>query len=592
VTTLRPRPTPSGYHETLGELRGLTGLRIVAAAWVVFFHFHFTPLPGVAEVVALAGPLLTAGALGVDLFFVLSGFVIAYTYLDQLGPALRAGATARFVWARACRLWPAYALVFHLFGLWLAARLYFGSGPQIAFQAVQPVLSVGEYLQQLVMVQLWDNPRFDGASWVGSTWSISAEWLAYLLFPVAALGFFRLRNLPAAVLGVLAVAAMAPMAWAYLTTGSPYFDWSWLVRILSGFGAGVLAYLAVRRLRGSGAAAPSARVRAGASVLAAALPVLIAAGLLAGELLGPGRGGAVLVVFPLLVGALAVADRGPALVLSAPWAVYGGRISYCLYLVHIPMLELYWFALQQVDALGPRTWLAHLTGLAVVASTFVLAAGAFRLVEEPARRRLRRMTPRLSGRRPKRASAPGPDPMIDHEPGPAFPAPGRDAGVQRPSAVLPRTVGPEEAAVASDEVRTDRFAAVLPVRPPTDVAGRQPGWSGPRSMPPAGSRDAGPGGAPVRPARPRPAGLQNGRAPSPFPRAGRRDPATRQPRHERRTATPSPSPARPADPDPGSMGIGLFEPAVRPHPYELVVDPAVSPLLAALVHAEGRRSFS
>ena len=49
VTTLRPQLTPSGYHESAGELRGLTGLRIVAAAWVVFFHFHFTPLPGVAR---------------------------------------------------------------------------------------------------------------------------------------------------------------------------------------------------------------------------------------------------------------------------------------------------------------------------------------------------------------------------------------------------------------------------------------------------------------------------------------------------------------------------------------------------------------
>ena len=421
MTILRPRLTPSGYHESVGELHGLTGLRIVAAAWVVFFHFHFTPLPGVTQVVAVIGPLLTAGALGVDLFFVLSGFVIAYTYLDQLGPTLRASTTARFVWARACRLWPAYALVFHLFGVWLAARWYFGSDDEIAFQAVQPVLSVGEYAQQFVMVQLWDDPRFDGASWVGSTWSISAEWLAYLLFPVAALGFFRLRRLPAAVLGAGSVALMAPMAWAYLSTGSPYYDWSWLVRILCGFGGGVLAYLAVRRLWSSGTAA-SESVRRAASVLAAGLPVLIAAGLLVGELSGPGRGGAVIALFPLLVGALVLADRGPALVLSRPWAVYSGRISYCLYLVHIPMLEVYWLALRKVDALGPHTWLAHLTGLAVVAATFVVAAWAFRLVEEPARVRMRGLVPRLTG---LIARAPRPvadmDPALDHAPGPAFP---------------------------------------------------------------------------------------------------------------------------------------------------------------------------
>jgi peptidoglycan/LPS O-acetylase OafA/YrhL len=124
-----------------GELRGLTGLRIVAAVWVVLFHFHFTPLPGVAEVSAVLGPLIANGALGVDLFFVLSGFVIAYTYLEKLGPRLRAGATVRFVWARASRMWPLYALVFHLFGIWLVARLVLGTDPQIAWQAAQPEMT-------------------------------------------------------------------------------------------------------------------------------------------------------------------------------------------------------------------------------------------------------------------------------------------------------------------------------------------------------------------------------------------------------------------------------------------------------------------
>ena len=358
VTTLRPQLTPSGYHESAGELRGLTGLRIVAAAWVVFFHFHFTPLPGVAQVVAMVGPLLTAGALGVDLFFVLSGFVIAYTYLDQLGPALRAGATARFVWARACRLWPAYALVFHLFGLWLAARWYFGSDDRDRVPGgAAGAVGRASTPQQLVMVQLWDNPRFDGASWVGSTWSISAEWLAYLLFPVAALGFFRLRNLPAAVLGVLGRGGDDADG-----LGVPVHRQPVLRLELAG------PHPVRLRRRGAGlpggapaAVAPARRPRPRCArrrpCWPPALPVLIAAGLLAGELLGPGRGGAVIVLFPLLVGALAVADRGPALVLSAPWAVYGGRISYCLYLVHIPMLEVYWLALRKIDALGPHTWL-------------------------------------------------------------------------------------------------------------------------------------------------------------------------------------------------------------------------------------------
>jgi peptidoglycan/LPS O-acetylase OafA/YrhL len=385
VTTAGPRATPSG------EFRALTGLRIVAAVWVVVFHFHFTPLPVVARVAGWFGPLITQGALGVDLFFVLSGFVIAFTYLDKLGPALRVRSTARFVWARASRMWPVYVLVFHLFGLWLVARLAFGSGGDIAYQSVQPVVSVGQWVQQLFLVQMWNNPFLDGASWVGPTWSLSAEWLAYLLFPLTALGYHRMRNLPVAVLALGAVALMTPIAWAYLSTGSPYYPWSWAVRVLCGFGAGVLAYLTVRRLRTDGA------TRRRASGIAALVPLVIAAGLVLGEFAGPGRGGAVIVLFPVLVGALALADRGPAMVLARPLMVSGGRISFSLYLVHIPIFEVFWTALRHFPVAGrPACFVA----LIVLLSTVVVAGIAYHLVEEPARRRMRAIA------LPARAAAP------------------------------------------------------------------------------------------------------------------------------------------------------------------------------------------
>ncbi|MGI5126750.1 acyltransferase family protein [Pseudonocardia sp. CA-107938] len=385
MTIRNPRSTAAGDASGAGELRGLTGLRIVAAAWVVLFHFHFTPLPGLAEVIGVLGPLITSGALGVDLFFVLSGFVIAHTYLDRLGPSLQLGPTARFVWARACRIWPAYVLVFNLFGIWLVARLVFGHDGDIAFQAVQPEVNLGQWVAQMFMVQLWDQPMFDGASWVGPTWSISAEWLAYLLFPVAALVFFRLRRLPAPVLMLGALALMAPMTWAYLRTGNPYFEWSWLVRILCGFGAGVLTNLAVRRLRGGSA------INRRASVAAALLPVLIVGGLFVGDEYGEGRGGAVMALFPLLVGALALADRGPAVLLSSRPAVYGGYLSYALYLVHIPMFEVYWLAQRYVPWLAGDSLAADLVAAGVVLATLPVAAAIYRLVEEPSRRQLRRL---------------------------------------------------------------------------------------------------------------------------------------------------------------------------------------------------------
>jgi peptidoglycan/LPS O-acetylase OafA/YrhL len=396
VTTAALGTTPSGDQGApVGELKSLTGLRIVAALWVVVFHFHFTPLPGVAAVNRVLGPLATQGALGVDLFFVISGFVIAHTYLDRLGPALQPAAACRFVWARMCRMWPLYLVVLHVFGLWLLAKLLLGHDGIVAFQAVQPPITVGEWARQLVGVQMWDHAYLDGASWVGPTWSLSAEWLAYLLFPVAALAFHRLRRMPAPVLILAAVALMTPIAIAYLRTGSPYYPYSWLVRLLCGFAAGVLVSMAMRRIRAD------AGVRRVASVLAAVLPPLIAVGLVVGEWVGPGRGGAVVALFPLLVGSLALADRGPAMVLAQPLAVHGGRVSYALYLVHIPLLEVYWTALQHVSVLGPHTVLAHVAGVGTVVAALAVAAFAHRFVEEPARRRLLavgRRSPRHAGR--------------------------------------------------------------------------------------------------------------------------------------------------------------------------------------------------
>ncbi|MFP5021059.1 acyltransferase family protein [Pseudonocardia phyllosphaerae] len=360
----------------------MTGLRIVAAAWVVLFHLHFTPLSGVEQLTAALGPLVTQGALGVDLFFVLSGFVIARTHLDRLGPRPRLRTTASFVWARAARMWPAYLVVLHLFGAWLLYRSIALPGATLAYQAVQPRLTAGEWLQQLVGVQLWDEARIDGASWVGPTWSISAEWLVYLLFPLLAPVAFRLRRLPVVVLALGSLLCLVPTASAFAVAGTAYYPYSWLVRVLGGFAAGVLAMLVVRRLRDDD------RTRARASVLATVVAVAIPAGLLAGAAAGHGWHGGVVLLFPVLIAALALADRGPLprLLATRPM-VHGGRISYALYLVHIPLFEVLWH-LCDVGVV-PDDGTGDLVAAGFLLATLPVAHLLYALVETPARRRLR-----------------------------------------------------------------------------------------------------------------------------------------------------------------------------------------------------------
>jgi peptidoglycan/LPS O-acetylase OafA/YrhL len=406
-TTMRRRATRSGTtgsgerSSTLAldrqEIRQLTGLRLFAAAWVVLFHFQFTHGSLLARVLAPAFPVVTTGAMGVDLFFVLSGFVIAFTYLDRLGPRWRTREALRFIWARVCRIWPAYALVTTLFMGFLLFKRAYWSIESPAYQKVQPVLSARAWLRQLTLTEIWNHPWHDGVSFVGPAWSVSAEFFAYVLFPLAGLLLYRLGRLPRWALAVLAVALMLPESVLCLLTGSPYFPFCWLARIGGGFISGVLVYLVVRDIP------RTPRVRRIAARSAGALLVLVLAGLLLGTWLGPGsdgvateRGGMVLALFPPLIGALSLGSGWLVRGLSCPVAVHGGRISYSLYLIHVPVFEVWWTAMERVGILHPNSLLGNVLTPLVFVGVFVLAHLLFALVEEPARRAMRRFAPRAT----------------------------------------------------------------------------------------------------------------------------------------------------------------------------------------------------
>ncbi len=160
-----------------GEIKALTGLRIVAAVWVVLFHFR--PLlrdaaPGFLDALT---PVLNCGAQGVDLFFILSGFVLTWNYLDRMGWSWSTRATLHFLWLRLARVWPVYLVTLHLAALWVIFTLHVGHVPS---QEIDRFTAIS-YVRQVLLVQLWFQPFFDNSSWDGPAWSISAEWLAYLL---------------------------------------------------------------------------------------------------------------------------------------------------------------------------------------------------------------------------------------------------------------------------------------------------------------------------------------------------------------------------------------------------------------------------
>lgn len=393
---------PLGERRT--EIRSLTGLRWFASLWVVLFHFHFTPSHHFGWISRPVLPWVQAGGLGVDLFYVLSGFVITHTYLSRFERRHQwRRTTVAFVWARICRMWPAYVVVTNLFGVWVLVRHLRHPGAPVVYQTVQPPVTVWMWVKQMFMVQLWPRAYFDGASWVGPAWSVSAEWFVYLLFPLVTVWIlFLAAKLPSWALLVGSVLAVLPFGLLGVLTGTPYHPYSWMLRVCGGFLAGALAYLGVRKTRRTPRVHLAGAVIAPLAVIGIGLEIWVQS-----HHVGDRTAGAVL-LFPVLVTALAVSDRFLSRLCSTRWAVHGGRISFSLYLVHVPIFEIFWVGQLNYGVLSPDRspgwWLVPFLVPAVVLAAHLL----WKFVEEPSRLFLRRHDPsRRMGARPTIATADG-----------------------------------------------------------------------------------------------------------------------------------------------------------------------------------------
>ena len=368
-------------------IKQLTGVRFVAAAWVMLYHFQ-PALAASGLLVPVLHEILRLGSVGVDLFFALSGFILTHTYLTRLGPRLTASASLNFWWLRLARVYPVYFVMLNVAGLAaLAQGLVTGEGRR-------DWMTLPSYLKQVFMVQEWGpNPS---RGWNFPAWSLSMEWLAYLCFPLLVLVLWRLRDRlgPWALAG-LAFLALTPLLYIGLTRDDDPFlvqGWASTIRIATEFTAGSLTYLAVRKWQHSAAAGRAA------SLLAWAVPIAIVTiavvmgniGALQWEGLPDEAPRGYVVIIPLLVlwlGSLALSQGRPSRFLSTHTLVVGGFISYSLYLIHIVWYGLWRAGMDVVGIDGGPLYL--LSTLFLIASTVGLAYVMWHRVEEPAREWMR-----------------------------------------------------------------------------------------------------------------------------------------------------------------------------------------------------------
>lgn len=348
----------------------LTGVRFFLALGVVLFHYQlYWTLP------AESAGLLNRARLGVDVFFILSGFILTHVYLQGDRPL----DYRRFLAARFARIYPAHLFILlAMLGLVLAAPL-FGIG-------LEPGrFNPTDLAATLLLVQAW-FPRETLVLWNGPAWSLSAEWFAYVAFPAYAAVAVRLRRSPWVLIALSALLFIALDTVYRVKFGRVLpraEDSMGILRIVPEFLYGIGLYHLGQRWT------LSARLSVvGALAATASLLVLMQ--------IGADDRIIVAVAGPFILSLALLAKADVRTFLSHPAALFGGEASFALYLVHIPVLMVWRNAAQALAGWSGdyRMGVAELT--AMLALTLVAAAAIHVFVEQPGRRWLRK---RMASRR-------------------------------------------------------------------------------------------------------------------------------------------------------------------------------------------------
>jgi peptidoglycan/LPS O-acetylase OafA/YrhL len=353
------------------HITDLTCCRALFAGWV--FAYHVNLQAHYASFLGPVGTVIERGNLGVDGFFILSGMVLAHAHPDLTASMDQ----ARSFWAkRLVRIYPVHIAMIAALAVMigLAAMLHLHPRDPDRF-------SLPELLSHLALVHAWGAS--DRWAWNYPSWSISAEWAGYLLFPFL-WTLLRRQNgtglavvLPLTFAGVVACQAVAHVEQLSLT-----YDGG-LLRFFPEFVAGmaIVPLLPLLRREGSGRLA----------ALIGALIVVI--GALAGFEVATITG-----LWCVLAGLmLAARRRQPAVFARVPAMAWLGEISYSYYM-SFALVETFqatvWRRVAADPAQHPLVYVVTTTAM-----TLGIAVLSWRFVEQPslrafagyARRRARRM---------------------------------------------------------------------------------------------------------------------------------------------------------------------------------------------------------
>jgi len=396
--------SPEGVRFEAGYIPAIEGMRGIAVLWVVLFHYvvvrdgHFDD-PAIAAI-STVNPLnivLRNGYLGVDLFFLISGFLLTLPWFMRAARGAPPPSVREFYARRFLRIAPAYYVqLLVLFGVVLPLLQGIRYWRSDLYVIAANVIAHLGFLHNT-------TPLTSGSLGVnGALWTLAVEAQYYALVPLAALAFLRRPavSLVAAVAAAVAWHLGARHGLDSLVAFERWLGrpWGWseesirqllvtqLPSYLGHFAIGILAGRAWLAWRANPVPVLVRRLLGVATVLALALLYWVYGHL------GPIAGDFTWLVVPFAFGlaffTLAASDRpAPHPLLGRGPLAFLGRVSYSAYLYHLLVLVVW------NEYMPPLGWLSMPLYLGVVVA---IAWISWRCVERPFLRRYRERYPTAS----------------------------------------------------------------------------------------------------------------------------------------------------------------------------------------------------
>lgn len=347
------------------EILSLTGLRFIAALYVFLFHIEirwpFSPDGIIQKVIA-------QGAIGMTIFFVLSGFLLAYQYSDRYADK------KSYFLRRLARIYPIYVVA-------ALATLPWIWGPKIGVQTISGWDTFLLVLANIFAVQAWVPSYFN--FWNdGGSWSISVEVFCYAVLPFLAPLMGRLSNRKLGVLvGFLYLWVVVP---GQLARFWPELSFPFLYALpafrLPEFLLGVCGFLAVQR--GFKFSKPNLMI-IGIFISAIILIKVV-------KVRTPyiGLNWFVVPMVVMLVLALRQSTGRVSAVLSSDIFVWLGKISYCFYSFQALLLFTLITFHKELIEIAPVLGINWVLCLSALLTLIALSAFGYHFIEEPCRKKI------------------------------------------------------------------------------------------------------------------------------------------------------------------------------------------------------------